>query len=268
MLAAAGALGASLVPRSRPHLQYEDLLLQLATPVNASQPAPAATPSNSTAETEESAILRTLSLIAAHDEPSNATSRAGSSSPPSPPPPTPPPPPLPPVSGTAGAAAGVQQQQQQQQQQLQQQQEQTAPARRPTRAASPPPPPSAPSSPPPPASLLDEAERVVVKVAETASEEVKEVVQAVQAAETAVEKGLPSSSEVARALRAPPPGWVLLALAALGSLLLCCTLVLVTATLAFAAPRRSGPKSVLLGAPVDDDAFLGAAQGFSHRRVR
>ena len=45
-------------------------------------------------------------------------------------------------------------------------------------------------------------------------------------------------------------------------------LVLVTATLAFAAPRRSGPKSVLLGAPVDDDAFLGAAQGFSHRRVR
>ena len=37
MLAAAGALGASLVPRSRPHLQYEDLLLQLATPVNASQ---------------------------------------------------------------------------------------------------------------------------------------------------------------------------------------------------------------------------------------
>ena len=36
MLAAAGALGASLVPRSRPHLQYEDLLLQLATPVNAS----------------------------------------------------------------------------------------------------------------------------------------------------------------------------------------------------------------------------------------
>ena len=34
MLAAAGALGASLVPRSRPHLQYEDLLLQLATPVN------------------------------------------------------------------------------------------------------------------------------------------------------------------------------------------------------------------------------------------
>ena len=109
---------------------------------------------------------------------------------------------------------------------------------------------------------------MVVKVAETASEEVKEVVQAVQAAETAVEKGLPSSSEVARALRAPPPGWVLLALAALGSLLLCCTLVLVTATLAFAAPRRSGPKSVLLGAPVDDDAFLGAAQGFSHRRVR
>ena len=257
MLAAAGALGASLVPRSRPHLQYEDLLLQLTTPVNASQRAPAALPSNSTAETEESAILRTLSLIAAHDEPSNATSRAGSSSPPSPPPPTPPPPPLPPVSGTAGASAGVQQQQQQ---------EQTA---RPTRAASPPPPPpSAPSSPPPPASLLDEAERVVVKVAETASEEVKEVVQAVQAAETAVEKGLPSSSEVARALRAPPPGWVLLALAALGSLLLCCTLVLVTATLAFAAPRRSGPKSVLLGAPVDDDAFLGAAQGFSHRRVR
>ena len=261
MLAAAGALGASLVPRSRPHLQYEDLLLQLATPVNATQRAPAAPPSNTTAETEEAAILRTLSLIAAHDEPSNATSRAGSSSPPSPPPPTPPPPPLPPVSGTAGAAAGVQQQQQQQQQQ-----EQTA---RPTRAASPPPPPpSAPSSPPPPASLLDEAERVVVKVAETASEEVKEVVQAVQAAETAVEKGLPSSSEVARALRAPPPGWVLLALAALGSLLLCCTLVLVTATLAFAAPRRSGPKSVLLGAPVDDDAFLGAAQGFSHRRVR
>ena len=39
MLAAAGALGASLVPRSRPHLQYEDLLLQLATPVNASQRA-------------------------------------------------------------------------------------------------------------------------------------------------------------------------------------------------------------------------------------
>ena len=263
MLAAAGALGASLVPRSRPHLQYEDLLLQLATPVNATQRAPAAPPSNTTAETEEAAILRTLSLIAAHDEPSNATSRTGSPPPPAPPPPTPPPPPLPPVSGTAGASAGVQQQQQQQQQQ-----EQTAPARRPTRAASPPPPPSAPSSPPPPASLLDEAERVVVKVAETASEEVKEVVQAVQAAETAVEKGLPSSSEVARALRAPPPGWVLLALAALGSLLLCCTLVLVTATLAFAAPRRSGPKSVLLGAPVDDDAFLGAAQGFSHRRVR